>query len=81
YTTRTAVIRPEPTYRINPNRIDVDLQFGTVRNGSEKIMNNRNRFLDVDRESVDEKNLKDNDPSKDYTRLKPNNSSNGNGGK
>ncbi|CAG8449317.1 18304_t:CDS:2 [Racocetra fulgida] len=81
YTTRIAVVRPEPTYRINPNIIDVDLQFGTVRNGSEKILNNRNRFLDVDRESVDDKNLKDIDPSKDFTRLKPNNSSNGNGGK
>ncbi|CAG8462695.1 31175_t:CDS:2 [Gigaspora margarita] len=43
YTTRIAVIRPEPTYRMNPNRIDVDLQF--VRNDNEKIMD-RNRFLD-----------------------------------
>ncbi|CAG8485845.1 5064_t:CDS:2 [Cetraspora pellucida] len=81
YTTRIAVVRPEPTYRINPNRIDVDLQFGTARNDSGHIMNNRNRFLDVNRESVGEKNLKDNDPSKDYTKLKPSSSSNGNGGK
>ncbi|CAG8442131.1 13756_t:CDS:2 [Cetraspora pellucida] len=82
YTTRIAVVRPEPTYRINPNRIDVDLQFGTVRNDSGQIMNNRNnRFLDVNRGSTGEKNLKDNDPSKDYTKLKPSSGSNGNGGK
>ncbi|CAG8453028.1 22335_t:CDS:2 [Dentiscutata erythropus] len=84
YTTRIAVIRPEPTYRMNPNRIDVGLQFGNypVRNDNEKIMNNRNRFLDVDRESLGEKNIiKDKDLSKDSTKSKPNNGSNGNGGK
>ncbi|CAG8446568.1 9826_t:CDS:2 [Dentiscutata heterogama] len=84
YTTRIAVVRPEPTYRMNPNRIDVDLQFGnyTVRDDNEKIMNNRNRFLEVDRESLGEKNIiKDKDLSKGSTKSKPNNGSNGNGGK
>lgn len=71
YTTRIAVIRPEPTYRMNPNRIDVDLQF--VRNDNEKIMD-RNRFLDVDREKNIKKDEKD-------TKSKPNSGSNGNGGK
>ncbi|CAG8544893.1 4201_t:CDS:2, partial [Scutellospora calospora] len=80
YTTRIAVIRPEPTYKMNPNRIDVtgNLQFGNydIRNDKgEKVINDRNKLLNVD-EAIDEKNI-----IRDNTKLKPSGSSNGNGGK
>ncbi|RGB40007.1 hypothetical protein C1646_688668 [Rhizophagus diaphanus] len=46
YTIRTAVVRPEPSYKMNPNRISVDMSLGTgeIRNNSPSIalINNNN---------------------------------------
>ncbi|RIA80627.1 hypothetical protein C1645_810371 [Glomus cerebriforme] len=45
YTRRTAVIRPEPSYKMNPNRISVDI-YGTgtdvIRNASSPVLINLN---------------------------------------
>ncbi|GBC07516.1 hypothetical protein RclHR1_07500001 [Rhizophagus clarus] len=42
YTRRTTVVRPEPSYKMNPNRISVDMSLGTgeIRNSSPSTINN-----------------------------------------
>jgi hypothetical protein len=50
YTRRTAVVRPEPSYKMNPNRISVNMSLGTgeIRNNSPSIINNNGTVGDGD---------------------------------